>query len=81
MKRVVLDRSQTSFHPRGTNRLSKNVEQGVVDSSLKIHGMKNLRIIDASVIPIIPDCRIHNSVYMVVEKGADLLKVDHKDLY
>lgn len=81
MKRVVLDRSQTSFHPCGTNRLSKNVEQGVVDPSLKVHGISNLRVIDASVIPIIPDCRIQNSVYMVAEKGADLLKVDHKDLY
>lgn len=59
----------------------KNIEQGVVDPNLKVHGIENLRVIDASVIPIIPDCRIQNSVYMVAEKGADLLKVDHKDPY
>ncbi|KAL9090919.1 MAG: hypothetical protein Q9165_005127 [Trypethelium subeluteriae] len=81
MKRTVLDRSQTSFHPCGTARLSKNIQQGVVDPSLKVHEIKNLRVIDASAIPVIPDCRIQNSVYMVAEKGADLIKQDHKDIY
>ncbi|KUM55486.1 hypothetical protein ACN42_g11780 [Penicillium freii] len=81
MKMAVLDRSQTSFHPCGTARLSKNIQQGVVDPNLKVHGIKNLRMIDASVIPVIPDCRIQNSVYMVGEKGADAIKRDHDDLY
>lgn len=81
MKRAVLDRSQTSFHPCGTNRLSKSIDQGVVDPKLRVHGIKNLRVIDASIIPVIPDCRIQNSVYMIGEKGADLIKADHKDLY
>ncbi|KAL4947881.1 hypothetical protein BDW69DRAFT_177545 [Aspergillus filifer] len=81
MKRAVLDRSQTSFHPCGTARLSKSEEQGVVDPSLKVHGVKGLRVIDASVIPVIPDCRIQNSVYAVGEKGADAIKRDHMDLY
>ncbi|KAF9348704.1 hypothetical protein BGX26_012917, partial [Mortierella sp. AD094] len=81
MKRVVLDRSQTAFHPCGTARLSKNIDQGVVDPQLRVHGIKNLRLIDASVMPIIPDCRIQNSVYMIAEKGADMIKAQHKDLY
>ncbi|CAI7635867.1 unnamed protein product [Penicillium crustosum] len=81
MKMTVLDRSQTSFHPCGTARLSKNIQQGVVDPGLKVHGLKNLRVIDASVIPVIPDCRIQNSVYMVGEKGADAIKRDHSDFY
>ncbi|KAK2927739.1 FAD/NADP-binding domain superfamily [Fusarium oxysporum f. sp. vasinfectum] len=81
MKRTVLDRSQTSFHPCGTARLAKSIEEGVVNPSLQVHGIKNLRVIDASVIPVIPDCRIQNSVYMVAEKGADAIKRDHADLY
>ncbi|KAJ5825155.1 hypothetical protein N7474_002293 [Penicillium riverlandense] len=81
MKRTVLDRSQTSFHPCGTARLSKSIQQGVVDPNLKVHGVKNLRVIDASVIPVIPDCRIQNSVYMIGEKGADAIKRDHADFY
>lgn len=81
MNKAVLDRCQTAYHPCGSLRLSKDIEQGVVDPSLKVHGVRKLRVIDASVIPVIPDCRIQNSVYMVGEKGADMIKAEHKDLY
>jgi choline dehydrogenase-like flavoprotein len=81
MKTSIQDRVQTSYHPCGTNRLSKTIDQGVVDPALKVHGVNKLRVVDASIIPIIPDCRIQNSVYMIGEKGADLIKADHKDLF
>ncbi|GAV48603.1 hypothetical protein ZYGR_0M00240 [Zygosaccharomyces rouxii] len=81
MRKQILDRVQTAFHPCGTARLSKSIKQGVVDPHLKVHGIEGLRVIDASVIPVIPDCRIQNSVYAVGEKGADLIKGTHKDLY
>ena len=57
--------------PCGTARLSKSIHQGVVDSKLRVHGVRNLRIADASIIPVIPDCRIQNSVYMIGEKVSD----------
>lgn len=68
MRRQILERSQTGFHPCGSLRLGKTIEQGVIDGELKVYGTKNLRIIDASVFPVIPDCRIQNAVYMVAEK-------------
>ncbi|KAI9742676.1 MAG: hypothetical protein M1818_003817 [Claussenomyces sp. TS43310] len=68
MKKLILERSQTGFHPCGTTRLSKTIEDGVVDSQLKVHGIQKLRVIDASIFPVIPDCRIQNAVYMVGEK-------------
>ncbi|CAG8076127.1 unnamed protein product [Penicillium salamii] len=58
----------TVLDPCGTARLSPHISQGVVDSELRVHGAKNLRIIDASIIPVIPDCRIQNAVYMIAEK-------------
>lgn len=73
--------NDSGLDPCGTCRLSKHIGQGVVDEKLKVHGLKNVRVIDASVFPVIPDCRIQNAVYMVGEKGADLIKADHKDLY
>lgn len=81
MKKAILERSQTGFHPCGTCRLSKDIDMGVVDERLKVHGVKGLRVIDASVFPVIPDCRIQNAVYMVAEKGADMIKSEHPDLY
>ena len=53
----------------------------MVDPRLKVHGINQLRVIDASIMPVIPDCRPQNSVYMVAEKGADLIKEDHGDLF
>jgi choline dehydrogenase-like flavoprotein len=81
MDREILERSQTGFHPCGTARIGKTIHQGVVDPKLRVHGVKNLRVMDASVFPIIPDCRIQNVVYMVAEKGADFIKAAHPDLY
>ncbi|KAF7888283.1 uncharacterized protein EAF02_002824 [Botrytis sinoallii] len=81
MNKMILERSQTGFHPCGTARLGKSIEQGVVDSELRVFGVKNLRITDASVFPVIPDCRIQNAVYMVAERGADFIKAAHPDLY
>lgn len=68
METMIKERSQTGFHPCGTTRLSKDIKQGVVDSKLKVFGVDKLRVIDASIIPVIPDCRIQNSVYMIGEK-------------
>ena len=81
MNRAILERSQTGFHPCGTCRLSQSIEQGVVDAQLKVHGAENLRIVDASIIPVIPDCRIQNSVYMIGEKGADIIKAAYPELF
>ncbi|KAF2678246.1 GMC oxidoreductase [Lentithecium fluviatile CBS 122367] len=81
MKKAILERSQTGFHPCGTCRLSKSIEQGVVDAKLRVHGTRGLRVVDASVIPVIPDCRIQNSVYMIGEKGADIITAAYPDFY
>ncbi|KAK4142887.1 uncharacterized protein C8A04DRAFT_29464 [Dichotomopilus funicola] len=81
MNKMILERSQTGFHPCGTARLSKDIKQGVVDPQLRVHGVKNLRVIDASVIPVIPDCRIQMSVYMIGERGADFIKATYPNLY
>lgn len=61
--------------------MGPTIEEGVVNGRLQVHGVRNLRIIDASVFPLIPDARIQNPVYMVAEKGADFIKQDHPALY
>lgn len=38
-----------------------------MDGGLNVHGVKRLRVIDASVFPVIPDARIQNAVYIVAE--------------
>lgn len=51
-------------------------EGGVLDSRLRVHGTKGLRIADASVFPHIPGFFIASAVYMIGEKAADLALTD-----
>lgn len=49
---------------------------GVVSDRLVVHGTKNLRVVDASIFPIIPKGPITTSVYAVAERAVDLIKED-----
>ena len=77
MKRAVLDRCQTAFHPCGTNRCPRQLARVWLTPSSRFTVSRT----SASIIPVVPDCYIQNSVYMVGEKGADLIKADHNDLF
>ena len=48
----------------------------VVNESLRVHGVKNLRVVDASVFPLIPRGNVITSVYAVTERAVDLIKED-----
>ena len=45
----------------------------VVDNELKVHGISNLRVMDASVMPAIVGCNTNAPTIMIGEKGADLI--------
>jgi choline dehydrogenase len=45
---------ESLYHPTSTARMGKLVDGGVVDAELRVHGVKNLRVVDASVFPTIP---------------------------
>jgi choline dehydrogenase len=63
----------TGFHYSGTARMGKD-DMAVVDPQLRVRGLENLRVIDASVMPTIPSGNINAAVLMIGEKGADLVK-------
>jgi choline dehydrogenase len=45
--------------------------------NLKVHGVRNLRIVDASVMPQLPTGNIEVPVIMIAEKAADVVKTTH----
>lgn len=47
---------------------------GVVDSTLKVHGVENVRVVDASAIPLISTANLQATVYAFAERAADLIK-------
>ena len=48
-------------------------DMSVVDENLKVKGIQNLRVIDASVIPEIPSANLNAPTLMIAEKGADTI--------
>ncbi|KAI0066979.1 alcohol oxidase [Artomyces pyxidatus] len=64
---------RTTNHPLGTTAMAPRSLGGVVDPSLKIYGLKNVRVVDAGVIPLTIGVAIMPTVYAVAEKAADIL--------
>jgi choline dehydrogenase len=62
------------YHPVGTARMSDTHEQAVVDSQLRVHGIDALRVVDASVMPLIPGGNTNAPTIMIAERGADLIR-------
>ena len=75
-KRVVKDRLWTTYHPSCTCAMMPREMGGVVNDRLVVHGTRNLRVIDASVFPMIPMGNIQATVYAVAEKASDIIKED-----
>ncbi|GKT74228.1 choline dehydrogenase [Colletotrichum tofieldiae] len=46
---------------------------GVVDSSLKVYGTTNLRVVDASIMPILISAHIQTAVYGIAERAAEMI--------
>jgi choline dehydrogenase len=62
------------YHPVGTARMSDTHSEAVVDSQLRVHGMCGLRVIDASIMPIIVGGNTNAPTIMIAERGADLIR-------
>uniref|UniRef100_A0A1B6D9F6 Glucose-methanol-choline oxidoreductase N-terminal domain-containing protein n=1 Tax=Clastoptera arizonana TaxID=38151 RepID=A0A1B6D9F6_9HEMI len=69
--------SYTIYHQVGTCKMgSVNDPTSVVDPRLRVHGIKGLRVIDASIMPKIPAAHTNAPVIMIGEKGSDMIKED-----
>jgi choline dehydrogenase len=49
-------------------------ERAVVDPQTRVHGIKNLRVVDSSIFPTIPNGNLNAPTIMVAERAADLIR-------
>lgn len=65
----------TGYHLVGTARMGpKSDPMSVVDDQLRVHGIENLRVIDASIMPNITSANTYAATMMIAEKGADMIR-------
>ncbi|KAK5638306.1 hypothetical protein RI129_012601 [Pyrocoelia pectoralis] len=70
----------TSFHLVGTCKMGPKIDpDAVVDSRLRVHGIKGIRVIDASIMPKMISCVPNAAVIMIGEKGAGMIKEDWRE--
>ena len=64
----------TVHHPAGTCRMGAELNpDSVVSPELKVHGVEALRVVDASVMPDLPNGNINAAVLMIAEKASDMI--------
>jgi choline dehydrogenase len=79
--------AETALHPCGTARMGVDDGSVVDPTTMAVHGVTGLRVVDASVFPYVPNGNIYAPVVMTAEKSADLilgntpLAAEHVEFY
>ena len=65
--------AETALHPSCTCRMGIDADAVVDPNTLRVHGLDGLRVVDASVMPLVTNANIYAPVMMIAEKAADLI--------
>lgn len=74
LRRFIRKQAMTTYHYGGTCRMGARPEDGaVVDAELRVHGVRGLRVADASIFPTVPVSALNASSMLVGYRGAQLI--------
>jgi choline dehydrogenase len=72
VRKFIVDNLATFWHPVGSCRLG-NGPDDVVDQECRVHGARNLRVADASIMPRITTTNTNAPSMMIGQKAADII--------
>jgi choline dehydrogenase len=80
LAKLAGDIGTTIFHPVGTAKMGPAGDPAaVVDTQLRVHGVRGLRVVDGSVMPTITSGNTNSPVLMVAERAAEWIRAEHAD--
>src|SRR5579871_431880 len=79
LRKYTKDTCITDWHPSGTCKMGLDA-MAVVDPRLRVYGIDNLRVVDASIMPSVVSGNLQASVYMISEKGAHMIQQDRESV-
>jgi choline dehydrogenase-like flavoprotein len=71
--RTFIRKHAWGHHAACTCAIGARENNGVLSSDFKVHGTQGLRVVDASIFPLIPGFFIASAIYMVAEKAAEVI--------
>lgn len=69
----IRQRSETVYHPTSTCMMGSDDRNSVVDTQCRVHGIDNLRVVDASIFPTVTSGNTNAPTIMVAEKASDMI--------